>query len=237
MAVTVASHIIAFPKAGHAEAEYEDAYALAPDGWPLRAAVTDGATESAFSGAWARTLAEAYVNTADAMADHEAWLSTCRVQWRAGTTLADEPLPWYAAAKAEEGAHAAFLGSSIHDDGAYTAHAVGDCCLLHLRKGVLHRAWPMDDPDAFTYHPVLLSSREDAPVPDVHVMAGEVEVGDELWLATDAVAAYLLHARRAADLASTPSEEREAALRAAQANGALRNDDSTLLMLSLLPDA
>ena len=237
MAVTVASHIIAFPKAGYAESEYEDAHALATDAWPVRAAVTDGATESAFAGSWARTLATAYVNDADAMADQEAWLSTCQSAWTAGMTSADEPLPWYAAAKAEEGAHAAFLGSSLRADGAYTAHAVGDCCLLHLRDGALHRAWPIDDPDAFTYHPALLSSRPDVAVPDVQATAGQAKPGDQLWLATDAVAAYLLRADRAVDLARTPPEEREAILRAAQADGELRNDDSTLLMLSFLADA
>lgn len=237
MPVTVASHIIAFPKAGHAADEYEDASALAADEWPVRAAVTDGATESAFSGPWARTLAEAYVNDADVMADQEAWLSACRLTWAEDTVSVDAPLPWYATAKAEEGAHAAFLGVSLQADGAYTAHAVGDCCLLHLREGVLHRAWPMDDPNAFTHHPALLSSRPDAAVPDVQVVTGEVGVGDRLWLATDAVAAYLLHPHRAVDLARMSPPKREATLRAAQANGKLRNDDSTLLTLSFSADA
>lgn len=234
--MTVASHIIAFPKAGHAEGEYEDASALATERWPVRAAVTDGATESAFAGSWARTLAAAYVNHADAMADQEAWLGACRSEWAARMTQPDAPLPWYAIAKAEEGAHAAFLGSSLRADGAYTAHAVGDCCLLHLRDGALHRAWPIDDPDAFTHHPALLSSRPDAAMPDVQATAGQAKPGDQLWLATDAVAAYLLGADRAVDLARTLPEEREAILRAAQADGELRNDDSTLLMLSFSAD-
>ncbi|NBB84677.1 MAG: hypothetical protein GVY12_00430 [Bacteroidetes bacterium] len=235
--MTVATHSVAFPKAGHAAVEFEDAHALAADAWPVRAAVTDGATESAFSGPWARTLAEAYVNDSDAMEDPEAWLRACRLAWAEDTVSADAPLPWYAAAKAEEGAHAAFLGVSLQADGAYTAHAVGDCCLLHLREGALHRAWPMDDPDAFTYHPALLSSRPDAAVPDVQVATGEVEAGDRLWLATDAVAAYLLRSHRAADLARMSPPKREATLRAAQASGELRNDDSTLLTLSFSADA
>ncbi|NBC01300.1 MAG: hypothetical protein GVY15_10635 [Bacteroidetes bacterium] len=235
--MTVASHIIAFPKAGHAADEYEDASALAAQGWPVRAAVTDGATESAFAGSWARTVATAYVNHADAMADREAWLGACRSAWAARMSQPDASLPWYAAAKAEEGAHAAFLGSSLRADGAYTAHAVGDCCLLHLHDGALHRAWPIADPAAFTHHPALLSSRPDAAMPDVQTTAGQAKPGDQLWLATDAVAAYLLRPQRAAALARTRPEEREAILRAAQANGELRNDDSTLLTLSFSADA
>lgn len=234
--MTVASHIIAFVKAGHAKGEYEDAYALATDEWPVRATVTDGATESAFAGSWARTLAKGYVNDPDAMTDPEAWLGACRSEWASGMRAADAPLPWYAIAKAEEGAHAAFLGCCVQYDGTYTAHAVGDCCLVHLRDNVLHRAWPIADPDAFTHHPPLLSSRPDAAVPDVHVTTGEVKPGDRLWLATDAVAAYLLRPHRAARLARTPPEGRDVMLRAAQTDGDLRNDDSTLLMLSFSPD-
>jgi len=234
--VTVASHIIAFPKPGHTPAEYEDAHALAADGWPVRAAVADGATESAFAGAWARTLAEAYVRDPQPMVDPASWLQTCRQDWAAVLAQDTKPMPWYAAAKAAEGAHAAFLGVSLRPDGSYIAHAVGDCCVVHLRDGVLHRAWPIDDPDAFTHHPELLSSRDGAPAPTFESTVGEVAPGDSFWLATDAVAAYLMRENRGATLAAAPPDERAAILRAAQMDGLLRNDDSTVLMLTLSSD-
>ena len=52
------------PKHGHTAEEYEDATAepvAAGDG-TVRVAVADGATESAFAGAWARTLVEEFLN-------------------------------------------------------------------------------------------------------------------------------------------------------------------------------
>src|SRR5205814_9053435 len=47
------------PKQGHTAAEYEDGWAAAPESG--RFAIADGASESAFAGAWARTLVDAAV--------------------------------------------------------------------------------------------------------------------------------------------------------------------------------
>lgn len=93
------------PKAGHAADEYEDASGASdPETFPFRAAVADGATESAFSGEWARTLVAEYLKRGDLV---EAAASA--------RTLFTPALDgrWYVEAKAAEGAHAALLGLEI----------------------------------------------------------------------------------------------------------------------------
>lgn len=93
------------PKAGHAADEYEDAFGASDAAsLPFRAVVADGATESAFSGGWARLLAAEYLRLGalvEAAASARA-LFNPEVSGR-----------WYVQAKAAEGAHAALLGFEL----------------------------------------------------------------------------------------------------------------------------
>src|SRR4051794_1385943 len=91
------------PRRGHSADEYEDA--CAGDARAGRFAVADGATESSFAASWARLLVEEFVRTP---APWSSWLPALRQRWAA--ELQDQPLPWYAEAKAEEGAYATLLG-------------------------------------------------------------------------------------------------------------------------------
>src|SRR5690242_8121771 len=88
------------PKAGNSAAEYEDAC------WPRESgdrsgvthlAVADGATETSFSGLWARLLVKAYGRGLLAEATWDEDLSKIRRVWQ--RAVGQKPLPWYAEEK------------------------------------------------------------------------------------------------------------------------------------------
>ena len=220
------------PKAGHRGEEYEDAFALSEAArLPMRLAVADGATESAFAGAWAQHLVRQFVDeSVDSETDLRERLPAWQAAWQVEVGEQAKGLPWYAAAKAEQGAFAAMLGLTVRPEGTWKALAVGDCDLLHLRDGALHAAWPLDDPEQFTHRPALLSSREGAAVPAVQERSGTWRPGDAFVLATDALAAWLLATDPARALGWTDATFLKA-VDAARAEGVLRNDDVTLVRL------
>ncbi|MDQ7041289.1 MAG: protein phosphatase 2C domain-containing protein [Rhodothermus sp.] len=207
---------------GTAPAACEDAFAVRP-GWPFAAAVADGATESAFAGAWARHLVRHFCRELPAT---PAALRDRLVRWRAVWQPNRQPaaLPWYVAAKLEEGAHAALLGLVIRSDGSWQAVAVGDAVLLHLRGKRLLQAWPLDDPAQFHHRPALISSRVEAELPDVGGQTGCWAPGDAFVLATDALGAWLLATDPTLPLRLT-TEALASQITAARRRRTLRNDD------------
>ena len=224
------------PKHGYTADEYEDATAppvAATDG-TVRAALADGATESAFAGAWARTLVEEFIRADTSLPQTfaEAIHRTRRVF---GRRIAEHAtaLPWYAAAKAEEGAYAAFIGLVLYPNGAWRAVAVGDCCLFHLRAGACLLAWPLDNPADFGNQPDLLGSRLDVAQAEAEMTSAQWSRGDQLLLASDALAAYLLAHDPAAAL-GLDADGFERFVADARADG-MRNDDVTLVELVFRP--
>jgi hypothetical protein len=221
------STIHGLPKVGSGSREYEDA-ASGPvtEGDVVRFAVADGATETAFSGEWARCLA-----------DHAARCRLAEGVERARASFADvvsardHPEPWYLEAKVAEGAHATVLALEIRNGGSWSAEAVGDCSLIHLREGRMLRAWPIEDPAGFGHRPPLVSSSPETPIPEIESAEGEWAAGDVVLLTTDALAAYLL--------ANDPNEavgldERGFSIFVERARGrGMRNDDVTLIEVGL----
>lgn len=222
------AHVRTFtmPKSGHTSEEYEDAAAGpvgAPDG-TTRLAIADGATESAFAGVWARTLVEDFVEPVSAVPETFGEF-VHRARRRFGDRLAEREAgqAWYASAKAEEGAHAAFLGLVLYPNHAWRAVAVGDCCLLHLREGERLDAWPIDDPASFDHRPALVTSRFEA-TPEAATTSSQWAEGDRLLLASDALAAYLL----AQNPIPEDFDDFETFVAKARADG-MHNDDVTLV--------
>ncbi len=230
------------PKAGADEADFEDAAAIATENWPVCVAVADGATESVFARTWAKRLVHGFVDrkatTPEAFRDA---VSAWRGEWQARTHGRAEQRPWYVAAKAAEGAYAALLGLSLHAGGQWQAMSIGDCCLFHVRDGVLERGWPFESPDAFTKRPALVPSRSDQPVPLPETASGTWHPQDTFLLATDAVAAWLLgDTQGGADPSSGPTAAMDwnehvfrSRVEQARAEGTLRNDDATLLVIQM----
>src|SRR2546427_3485770 len=153
------------PKAGNQESEYEDAF------WPerplisrknvtFRFAVGDGATETSFSGIWAKQLVRAFCKGELEGKEFPQRLSLLREKWH--RIVSRKPMPWYAEEKIRSGAFAAILGLVLNDssepgeDGKWNALAIGDSCVFQLREKELVASFPIQSSDQFNNSPVLL---------------------------------------------------------------------------------
>jgi hypothetical protein len=177
------------PKRGNRVEEYEDACAAnAPAG---RFAVADGAAESSFAALWARLLVTEFVKP-ETPSDWAAWLPQVQERWAAAVD--NQPLPWYAETKAQQGAFATFLGVTVAAD-CWRAVAVGDTCLFHLRGGAVRWRFPVQQAADFGTTPWLIGSRgfsNETMVKKELRMEDDWRPGDRLWLMTDALAQWLL---------------------------------------------
>jgi hypothetical protein len=231
-------------KAGNRPAENDDAWAASPEN--LRFAVADGATESSFSGAWARQLADSFAGgvgslrqNRDAAVARAAWVSRLGDAWRAKLP---RKLSWLAEEKAKEGGHAAFLGLEFHFTPGgrlmWLAGAVGDCVLFGAIDGRLVRAFPLFCPDGYPRRPALISTRPSAG-PEWQLASGTAHPGDTFLLASDALARWLssqlFESREEwAALADAPDARRWArAVEGLRRQGAVQNDDATLLVVQV----
>jgi hypothetical protein len=145
----------------------------------FRCAVADGASTSAFARDWARILVRDFIA--------EVALESSQASWQAG--IADSDGPWWLSHKVAEGAHAAFLGLELSDDGSWQAIAWGDVCLFQLRSSQRILSFPLDSVADFPNQPLLLCSLGDNPKP--HQTEGNWEPGDLFLVASDAVARQL----------------------------------------------
>lgn len=242
----VASRTLAAAKAGNAPEEYEDA------AWPRRAvrhdlrsfrvAAADGATETSFSGLWARLLVRAYGMGRLRPDRLTADLAPLRAAWRAEVGV--RPLSWYAEEKVRHGAYAALLGLSVRTDGTWSAVAVGDTCLFHVRSGTLLLAFPITHSEGFSNRPVLIGTDPagDGPMHKSLLETGGTCVpGDTWYLATDALAAWMVRVALSGGapwpeldrLCLRPRSRFEAWLAARRADGTMRNDDVTLVRVAV----
>jgi len=251
------------PKFGNSEEEYEDAAAYqAPT---RRFAVADGATESSFADAWARSLVRQYtvqppLTPPNGTPLHE-WVIPLQREWHA--SIKWDKLPWFAEEKARSGAFAAFLG--LHFVGGtaavvrpsffgrllrrkpsagtlrWHALAVGDSCLFHVRADRLLKAFPLDSSKSFNDRPLLISSnpaRNQSVWRAVQLAQGDCRSGDWFLLATDALSKWFLSQYEAGgkpwqtlrELRS--SADFTASVDKLRAEGSLKNDDTTLLMIN-----
>ena len=190
------------PKAGNSVAEYEDAY------WPRLAgdmsgavhlAVADGATETSFSGLWARLLANAYGRGRLTETTWNDDLSRIRRVWQ--RAVGQKPLPWYAEEKLRLGAFSSLTGVTLDppaepngNGGEFKALSIGDSCLFQLRGGRLIWSFPFATSEEFNSRPLLTSSLNRGA--DYEVAAqrvnGEWQPGDSFFLMTDALACWTL---------------------------------------------
>lgn len=236
------------PKRGNTAEEYEDAC------WPrdlcsgpcaaFRCAVADGATETSFSGLWARLLVRAHGRGRLTPRGLPEALRPLQREWR--RRVSATPLPWYAEQKADQGAYAALAGLTLTAPcsgrgGGWHALAVGDSCVFQLRGGGLVATLPVACSADFTSRPALLSS--DAAANEglagrLTAVSGEWAPGDTFYLMTDALAQWFLHniedGRRPSPL---PREPRAAVFEEwigdLRARGEIRNDDVTLVRVEV----
>ena len=242
---TQAFHV---PKQGSSESEYEDAFypeqSLRSELTSYRCAVADGATESAFSREWAKLLVRNFGR-------HRFHLRKQQRLWR--RIVGRGTLPWYLASKVTRGAHAAFIGLSIHDPAAskprdepkrrtWRAFAVGDSCLFHVRGEKLLKVGPVAKSEAFGNNPYLLSTTSSSSIsrndPSVSVFSGIWKSNDIFYLATDAMAQWLLAEQEScrppwAALRTLGPSIFEPIVSKLREEGRLHNDDTTLLRVEM----
>ena len=215
--------VFRIPKAGSSRAEYEDAVA-----WSTRRrrfAVADGASASAFARLWAELLARTYTAGRLRPEHLQEDLDPLKSRWI--QTVETHDLPWYALEQVRRGAFAALVGLTIHDDGMWTALAVGDSCVFQLRNGELLQAFPIVDPEEFANRPFLIGSRTKCDTEWVRTTEGSWEPGDAFLLMSDALAALFLRDKR---LEMNGFRRWVARMRAERL---LRNDDVSLLHLAM----
>ena len=249
---TQAFHV---PKRGNVESEYEDAFfpeRLCRRDLPeFRCAIADGASESAFSGEWARLLVRGYCH-------QRATLERLQRCWLRLATR--RPVPWYLEAKIRRGAHAALVGLSLRDrqssgpfGGSWEVEAVGDSCFFHVRDNELLAVGPISKSDAFDNSPHLISTDASNSFgldkSHLTVASGEWRPRDAFYLLTDALAQWMLseheagrppwpmfHGLSHADDHGGPAARHrsfETIVAELRENGGLHNDDTTLLRVEV----
>ena len=247
------------PKAGASEAEWEDCAgydAGAPAaGRGARYVVVDGATEAYDSIRWVRQLVTAFLGL-----DHErpalteagldGWIRQMQQRWL------DEAPRAFASVFEErkfhdDGSFATFLGCEVHDlDGPrpyWRAAALGDAVLFHVREGQRVTHFPELAPEDFGLTPdgvFTQPSQRERMRCALRLTGGELRVGDLLYIATDALAAWLVEEDRRNGRACwrrLATVEHPAAFRrfvAEERNARrMKNDDVTLLRVEVLPAA
>ncbi|MBL7488148.1 hypothetical protein I6A60_34150 [Frankia sp. AgB1.9] len=240
-------------KLGSAEREWEDAGAY-NDGDPATGAapryvVVDGATEAYDAVRWVEHLAGSFVADTGpdlTRAGLQAWFE--QVQWlwaaEAPTRFATviEEHKFHA-----EGSFATFLGCRLAGldgpDPHWEAAALGDTVLFHVRSGRLLTHFPPIGVGEFGLSPNGIGTRPAALGPmlrGLELATGAVRAGDVLFIATDALAHWLLveASRDEAPLwAALTGLDHDAAFAAIVADqraaGRLHNDDVTLLRVRL----
>lgn len=199
-------------KEGNRPSEYEDAFLpdklQNPINFPLAIAVTDGATEGAYSKQWANILCDCFIKDYEIPDEGEprSW-STARLSYdrwvikhrqeREGRGF---PVKWYEAPSLSQGAFAAFLGLTIHENenGSYLVRSIacGDTCLFHMRESEMYRSFPMKHSTDFGFRPWLVSSRsqiqEEFMERSVQTDSFDIQPSDVLYLATDAGSQWFL---------------------------------------------
>lgn len=226
-----------FPKDG--ETKSEDFVAISEDKRTI--AVADGAGMAIFSREWAEVLVNYYVaHPTDRISP----------EWLDGPQRAFEEmyrgrqLPWYTRAKLQQGSFASLLGLQIDPSARrWRAIAIGDTCLIHVTRGQRSTTFPLSSVSAFCSNPVLVPSSARVTqtcLCQQETVGGKLRTGDLFILATDAMSEWLF-ARLGTHEGRQPRPwtrllrvKKPAAFLAQQRlEGALRNDDITLVILEI----
>ncbi|GBD35718.1 hypothetical protein HRbin36_00832 [bacterium HR36] len=218
--------------------------------WPtlhnrLTLAISDGASDSFAPAQWARLLTRQAVQDRIVDCPRERllrWLRDLGEHWRASLDLNN--LPWYAIEKAERGAHATLLVLDLAPNSQggtatwlYKVLAIGDSCLFHFRNQRLQAMFPQIKAEDFGASPHLVASNHDYNKRHLTQQAiirgqGDFEPGDELWLMTDALAAWVSQACAACTrMPNIRMRDIVTFFDQLRKGNRMRNDDVTLLRL------
>ncbi|MEO0035699.1 MAG: hypothetical protein RLZZ501_1722 [Pseudomonadota bacterium] len=225
------------PKLETAPQENEDAACC----WPQRGlyAISDGASESYHSAAWARVLVRRFIAHPELGPD---WLAAAIAEYNTGFDR--EAMSWSAQAAFDRGSFATLLGLSVsRPEERVRLLAVGDSLAVLVSSGRLVASFPYESAEQFAARPMLLSTRperNEALLRPATLQAMTAEwglkgtVNPRVLLMTDALGAWLLADpdERLGRLLGLASAEAFADLVHEERVGKrMRRDDCTLLVL------
>lgn len=240
------------PKLGNGDWEWEDGAA----GWcgdPAgsrnpRFAVADGATEGFGSARWARCLVSGFLGTdtfGERLTDEGVlgWFRQAQARWHRDSDSA-QASDLQRLKQSRVGSLATVVGCELSGlDGArprWDAVALGDSVLFHVRERRLIHQFPALGSDDFGVNPDGVSTRPeglDTAVTRLRWATGQLREGDLLYLATDALAHWMVNTNdqtlwdALAELAHPAAFRRLVTER--RRSGAMTNDDVTLLRVQM----
>lgn len=239
-------------KEGGAPLDWEDYFGYAtedPRGGAARCVVLDGAAEAFDSQRWVKQLAEGFLAVREPTPVHLAkpdvltWIGQMQQRWLEEGGSGD--LNPFEEIKARDGSLATFLGCQINGlNGTaptWRAVSLGDVVLFHVRAGQLIATFPDLGCGDFGIDPIgvftlpQMRARMEGSIDESK--DHQLEVGDILYLASDAFAEWLVCSKPKtpwgflADLDDMQVFEHfVVGLRAAKE---LKNDDVTLLRVEI----
>ncbi|MGP6206446.1 hypothetical protein ACNF42_00200 [Cuniculiplasma sp. SKW3] len=230
-----------FSKVGNRQEESEDSFAL--NSQKGRYAICDGASDSIFSGLWAKCLADSFVSepyNLDSEEEYFLMLTDARKKWFSSINWAR--LPWNVKNKSIRGSYCTFLGVSIvSDDAIYCdAWAVGDSCLFIFEDNNFS-SFPLTKPEDFGVHPDLVWSGYGHPMnerkeyrPDYKVKKLSIEIpeGSKIVIATDALSKYLMEGGEESLNNVLQNMHSRDFFDERRSDGSIKNDDLSAVIIS-----
>jgi hypothetical protein len=194
-------------------------------------AVSDGASESFASGQWSRMLVSRFVQRP---AIDEVWLARAIAAYNAAFDRAS--MSWSAQAAFDRGSFATLLGLRLDPSGV-SILGIGDSLAVLDDGAEIRATFPYVEAEQFRANPLLLATihdRNEAILGGDFTARWTLDGAHRLYCMTDAIGAWLLSNRRdhMARLRAVRSRAEFVALvEAARADGTMRRDDTTLLVI------
>ena len=237
------------PKIQETEKDYQDHFELrepTTTNPTVRAAIADGATDSAFAARWAQELTRLFVenppvNDEGVLSDISEWLKPAQKAWN--DSVQWDSVPWHGIDKARRGAVATFLGLTIEsaddDQLKMRSIAVGDCELIIIDpQDQMTMKFPIKKASEFNNRPDLICSnpKGNQALDDLVKQAtASISLHDLVILTTDAMAEWLLAEgttpARCRQISQMDDTEFAAWLESERNCGRIKNDDTTIAFI------
>jgi hypothetical protein len=235
------------PKDGAKEATLE----INTEGGKANFAIADGATEGMLSGKWAELVSKAFFRQgSDDFASVMRRAQVSWQKWRAAYLRRRErhnPIKWFEEPGLQKGAFSTLLGLSFfcpfETVGKWVGMAVGDSCVFQLRQSQLQQSFPITSPNAFSNTPVLINSNTPENS-EPSLFYGDYTLGDEFFLATDALSQWFLKSSSNGDTPWAELSNFKAAgshtafeswINGLRSENLIKNDDVALVFITVEP--